>query len=661
MDNSTSWKLAGWPEGHNGNEQLLPPTNGQAGKKGETISPESTANSHIPLPIQFADKSSELWASMNLRKAESDYANGDTLDAKNRLLFLLKILSSGGSLQSQEDLGITSMSAEAILARITGLLDQLSLGMDYFGQSEDFAPALSLEHYEDRLETLVEYAMKFETLHAGYLQNRDAGRLAIGELNQAIEEKRILIEASRAAASANLDKVSRLDEEIHEMASTIARLQPRCIELATEFKTDVEASMQGCSLGEALSVVGSIATAAASIKTGGLAAVAGGKKLWEMGRIGSTASGGEAFDAFSDRIKVIGEIGKGVSEVAEGFKTIAEKLDQDPNEFPVTVTDDNFDSAKLLQKRADLEETIDPFRHKFASAKELLTAFDQFVETAVSRNNKMIEQLQARATAQSEYAIANLAEQEIEDVQRKLSEPKAADFWFFGQFFEQSKRDNLQALSYYYYQLTQAVNWWSGIHEDHDFMGPSALWFRQALARMRQRIDLELEKRREYQHGQLEDRYDDFSMKETFGGDVILSLVETGTCVFQIPIDIVSRVRRSVRASGIKITFSGANLKPSPRDDDPLRISFSALGVGSIVNSDDSIMRRHFPRRDTNYTLFVEDWSGRLTELGGSARYTEPPLSGLWRLHLPPEDHQRIEFENDFDVRIQFETKYLPI
>lgn len=659
MDSHFEWTLAGQPGGKAGSLQPKPPAVGAPGKPGTVTHTNSTTLTREQQAIEIAEINSELWATMNLHAAESDYANGEIEAASERLHWLLELLSSQGILQSEDDIGNTSMNTSALQARVTGLLKQLEMGMDYFGHSEDFAPALSVDYYENRLAVLVDYAMEFEKLHSEFVGARDNTRHQIGLLRRAIEEKRIVIEATRAAASANLDLVKRLDDEIVEMAGVIARLQLRCIELAAEFQSDVAEATNGCSLAEAISVVGSIATAVVTIKTGGLAAAGAATQLWELGRIKETGFS-DSVEAMGDRLKLIGKVGKGVGAVAKGYAEITKALDRDPTEVPHVPTDDNFDSAKLLQSRADLDEMLDPFRHRFASAKELSQTFDQFVETAVSRNNKLIEGLHARAQAAAEYAKADIAEQEIEDLRQLSSAPKASSFWYFSEFFEQSLRDNIEALAFYYYQLSQAVDWWSGNALNEEFMGPTPLWYRQRLLQTRQRIDLELEKRREDQIGSLDDKYDDYSLLETFGPAAVASLVEDGSCIVQLPIDLVTRTRRFVRATSVKISLVGAGIKPSIRDDDPLRLTVSAIGVGQLVNKNDDIMRRHFPRRDTNYTIHVSDWSGRPTSLGGSGRFSEPPLAGLWRLNFPVEDHERISFGKDFDMRIQFETTFLP-
>lgn len=659
MDFVDTWELAGVSKGKDEAEITETPKVGQDGTDGTIAFATASDHSQAHVIEEIANESSELFASMNLRAAESDYANGNIDDAWERLFWLYELLGSDGDLQSADDLGTTSMSREAIYSRVIALLRQIENGLDYFGQTEDFAPVLNIDYYDERLEELVDYAIEFDDLRLEFIDARDDARRQESILLKGIEIKQKAIEAARNSADTYIAKVDRLNNEVLDLSNVIARLYPRCIELSNELNEDIRAATNGCSMAEALSIVASVGTAVATIKTGGAAAIGAGTKLWKLGRI-KEQGGLAALSALGDRIEQVGKVGGGVGKMAKGFAELQKALSRDPAALPPEPMDDNFDNGKLLQSRAELQQTLDPLRHQFSSAVELISAFDEFVETAITRNNKLLEGLHAKNLAWANLSKAEIALQEIDDLRSRLTRPRSSNVWFYGQFFDQSVRENHEILSHYYYLLSQAVDWWTGEESGGDYAGPDARWYRQALARVRFRLTRHLEiMGREEQRSKLEDRLDKYSLADDLSKEALRSLKETGTCIFSIPLDLVSQNRRLIRATGIRLSFTGLRENNNSRQGDPVRVVFSPVGAGQVVNLDGQVMHRHFQPGRTLYSVSTNDWSGRETSLGGSSRFTNPPLAGLWQLSILQDDMQRLRFKDSFDVTVEYTSSFL--
>lgn len=156
------------------------------------------------------------------------------------------------------------------------LLQQLASGLDYFGNTRDWVPALPLKSYQKYSQSLVSAARGAETLFAQYLTasaNASQQGIRAEDLQKAIDARLKALETERTDLLA--DRKAALDTANASYAQLDA-LEATLIRDGEAFVQALRSGLQAENVGAVFSIIKSVAVSAVGFGTVGSALKAGG-------------------------------------------------------------------------------------------------------------------------------------------------------------------------------------------------------------------------------------------------------------------------------------------------------------------------------------------------------------------------------------------------
>ena len=248
-------------------------------------------------------------------------------------------------------------------------LMRLQQGLDFYGQSYNWAPVLNLAYLTGRTDNIIQLGTVVENQYNKYLEKgaTDLQRMtAFREAKQAIDLK----------LGAFADEVKKLEphidnfrSEIEEYSEDLRRQRTLLLEKQLEFKDQlIEHLREEAELGfsDFLDILGTVIGC-----VGGVVGSAGGIKT--------------AIDA----VKKAEEFSKKVKGVVEIFKKAKATLDN-LNKVYKTIKglggEDNPDAAKILVDADEFDKMLKEYLGKLDAAGELRKAIDYYLELAQARN-----------------------------------------------------------------------------------------------------------------------------------------------------------------------------------------------------------------------------------------------------------------------------------
>lgn len=659
--------LADAPTGPRGPVVSEKPRTNAAGQGGRSsILTGQGAAERTEIDASLACAPSLLYLEVALRVAESAYANSNLDEALDQLCWIGRLVLAPtvrrALRESIFDSGLADEAAEAseefdaIRTKTFVLLRRLSLGLDYWGNQENFVPLVSHAFYSQAVDRLLEHARAVE---AAYIRYRDAHAdwtEARRHLEAGIGSQENLLVTLDERIRSLADVESALVRDIERLTAAYDDTWHRVLETGKEFKDAVRRETNGCEFKDVLVAVGAIATAVSTAGTGAAAAIAAWqaynqfdkKKYDPDDKLGDLAEP-------KYKIEKVVAVGKGVSEVAKGVKAVADALDR-PNPVLPNLP---ADAGKLIMQRKDLEATIEPFRH-LPEAEAYLTQVDEFIDLVTTRNNNIVNYnglCNGRAEIMADVTKATY---EIDRLREKISRPNVRQLPEFMSFMSRANTLNKRVLTQILYQEHRALEYWAGERYAFEVSRDSIDHLATTHTQIYMRLVAAMENRgRDVQTFAFSDEVAKFSLFEDLGPTYLERFREKGQTVFSIPYGPFQHMAL-VRVTSVRLALPGVALTQSRRGTDPFGVRLTHLGTALLRNMDGRVVEFSHEPRTTHLFCHPERQPTRSISLGGSEAFVKLTPEGPWAISIVDADRARVDLSSVTDIVIEFEGEFFP-
>lgn len=319
---------------------------------------------------------------MLLHEVELDYLNERRTEASQKLMWMEGILSSGNELTNESvDIAMSENAiqqnevyTQVLLERVQALLIQLSQGLDFYGNFQNFVPLTSISIYEASIDQMLLLSKDIEEAYNTYYdkkQDAASKRNAIVNAVDSIESQKDNLLLSKEQI---VKEVGQTKEQIAEMLGEIIVLEQRVRYAKEEFESAVSREA-ACGLSDVLQAASAIALVASGIGT-----VAGGLAM--LSETNNYVQKQKVKERFKEKAKYISKHSKTVSggfdDISKGYQSVKGMLDADR------------DGAKIIAAQEDFEAAVSKFEH-LPEAREYRKLMRQLLSLYRVRNGKILE------------------------------------------------------------------------------------------------------------------------------------------------------------------------------------------------------------------------------------------------------------------------------
>lgn len=455
---SVDWSQPGGPTGDKPPERTEAVPVGSQGKAGQ-VSIEKN-----PTLSELAEHISLTFMQMVLRAAERDYVNNHFDFALNKLIWSKALISQllrnnpGESLPEKDRYVLLQRRADT-------LIDQLRLGLDYFGLPKNFVTLLSVNHYTDLMESVLSYATDIEAEYLAYYQLEQDAEKAKVAFQKAQQIARSQISSKRNEQSRLVDEQQPILAAIERLAEQLNDVWYDLLVAEKEFRSAVELRGRGCDFMQIVSIAAAVATLVA---TGGSAAPAIALAWDAVQKKPLKYDDGSAvaddFKGFKYKVNVVAKAGDTVQSFVKAFDEVKDKLAPKPAEgsdVPALPSDE----AKILASAESIEKQLKPFLG-IGEARRYDALIRAFVATAEARNNKILEYNNLLLRWQQlgdEIETISRDSNAAQDEFSLTNDPFVAEA---ANFMEKAWLDSKAALVRLLHQLNQAIRFYSLTEQD---------------------------------------------------------------------------------------------------------------------------------------------------------------------------------------------------
>ena len=387
---SKSCRWVEFPAGTSGNtpnEITDPAPSERAGADGAVTIAKATWS-------DLANHISPSHTGMVLFAAERDYINGRFEDSLERLQWLNGVLFAALNSKGKYD-SVILERYKAQRDKANSLIDQMRLGLDFYGQHYNYVPLLSVQYYNDVLDQMIAHA---EAIERSYLIYQDQHKSAVEKI-QAVQSTKDQVIARIADCKSRQSEVSeqqkKLQDEIAFLLGDLSSLWTQLFDSEQNFQNAVASNGPGCGFKDIVTFGAAVSTL---IGSGGTAAAAIGVafsaiKAHELkDDSGNVIKPGFAELRYKvDRIVVAGKTAQSFMEAYNVVKDAIQPTSSGPEQRNLP-----SDEAKIVAAADDIDREVEKFA-ALSQAREYQQLIRRFVSSSQTRNNKI---LQYQAAAQ---------------------------------------------------------------------------------------------------------------------------------------------------------------------------------------------------------------------------------------------------------------------
>lgn len=398
---------------------------GHAGQAAAAISPsqipKSTAGNKgvittgSALPRVVANLVTTDYAALLLHRIELDYLNGEVEAAVARLQWLDALL------------GVTPSNSIFIAQkiRLRALARQMSLGLDYYGNYQNFVTLLSPDYYAQLIKQMLEYGRDIEYQYQAYVAADAIASDRIAAFSRTQANVLSNAEGLEASLPQIVQEQQALQETIDGLRDDLSDLWIQLQTAEAAFKAAVKSAGGGCSFEQLVTIGAAVGTLVA---TGGSAAAAIGPALAALNGPGSPGENGlpipDDFSGFKYEVTTVVTAGQKIGDFAVAANKVAQSITPtaDNNSVPALPSD----QTKLLAQASDIDKQLQPFLSKFGEARTYQALIHTYVSTAESRNNKILEYNNKRSEYTRTKAQISVVRATAAELQTRIATVKAS-------------------------------------------------------------------------------------------------------------------------------------------------------------------------------------------------------------------------------------------
>ena len=329
------------------------------------------------------------YTGMLLHAAEIDYLNGRFDSATSRLRWIANLLTPLVNTASEQGLQ-PKTQYEAQRDRVAVLGRQMQLGLDYFGNYQNYVPLLTAAYYKSLLDYLFSYGRSIEVQYNAYAA-KDAD----------LKQQAAALSVAQATTLENADRLQNelagllvdqqdLQKSIDALRDELDGLWVQLFTAESSFKRAVARLGGGCSFGQIAAIGSAVATLVA---TGGSAAALIGPALSALSGPGAPGQNGAPipndFSGFEYEVKTVVAAGQSVGDFMHAVDVARDKIGlSQPKDAPAPSLPG--DETKLLAQAADIDKQLQPYL-ALPEARQYQALIHTFVTVAEARNNKVLE------------------------------------------------------------------------------------------------------------------------------------------------------------------------------------------------------------------------------------------------------------------------------
>lgn len=333
-----------------------------------------------------------------LHQIELDYLHTDTYASTMRLQWLGTLLNAvTGPADPNAPPRPPAYAAQK--SRAATLARQMSLGLDYYGNFQNYVPLLRAEYYRDLLDRMFSYGAGIEDQYKTYMKADADAKQQLAALRSTQASVLANADQIEGQLAGNVAQQKVLQDSIDGMRDDIDDLWVRVNSAETAFKRAVANKGQGCDFAQIVAIGAAVASLVA---TGGSAAAAIGPALAALKGPGAPGPNGKPITddlaGFEYEVKTVVAVGSKANDFVDAAKKVGKAL-QPTNPAGVDVPPLPSDETKLLAEAADIDKQLQPFLD-IPEARTYQTLIHTFVSVSQARNNKILEFNSKRA----EYA-----------------------------------------------------------------------------------------------------------------------------------------------------------------------------------------------------------------------------------------------------------------
>lgn len=415
-DDETPIPIPGGKPSHSGDLVATQPKLGIPGSNGAFLM------DHASYSVA-ASVLSPAFTALLLHQIELDYLQADTETSALRLQWLGALLDGvSGPADLNGPLRPAAYAAQK--SRAATLARQMSLGLDYYGNFQNYVPLLSADYYTDLVQRLFNYGAGIEVQYNTYMKSDADAEQQLAALK--ITQASVQANAEQIAAQlpGNVAQQKVLQITIDGMRDDVDDLWVRVNRAENAFKQAVASKGQGCDFDQIVTIGAAVASLVA---TGGAASAAIGPALVALKGPGASGPNGKPIaddlGGFEYEVKTVVAVGSKTNDFVDAAKKVGIAL-RPTKPVEAGVLPLPSDEAKLLAEAADIDKQLQPYLD-LPEARTYQTLIHTFVSTSQARNNKILEYNSKRAEYAKLSAQVVSMRADASDIQTKIAVAKA--------------------------------------------------------------------------------------------------------------------------------------------------------------------------------------------------------------------------------------------
>lgn len=347
-------RAATGPQGRIG-DKWPPQTSAPVGENGSVTNRTITSE-------EFGSIASLRQAKLVLDFACTRYVNGAYLEAAQLLNWLSEVTTASPARELARPLKCLAIRREHLLGervdfadilgasgdwqvvrnRVLALLSQMATGLDYFGHSYNWVPVLDHNYYNQLCESMLANAEVIQIARDNYQQHEDDQELQRREIVTSIERSEQILVSMSAAIKHSETEADALQDQILALNAEAEARFKAIQESNVAFQDAVRNATGGCSLLDALAVVGSIASLAAGQYDSM-------KKLLSGTGLGSSREGGPNI------VADIKQIGGSLQNIREQYAAMRKQIVAFDNRVKIVLPSEEF-AKRIDEFRRQMEK-----------------------------------------------------------------------------------------------------------------------------------------------------------------------------------------------------------------------------------------------------------------------------------------------------------------
>jgi hypothetical protein len=398
---------------------------------------------------------------MVLAEAIRYYINDDRQGAVSRLSFLNGIVQE--KLKAIDAHQPDFQRLQASSTKISSLIRNLALQLDYFGQPLNHVPRLSVQDYIAQTSQLIAFGKDIESTYLDYQSVEKAQQASLAKF---IADKTKALGTVNSATT----QISELASQQGDTLASIERLDVALVDFWTQLLAADEAFKAavanlpgaGCQFSQVVTVGACVASLVAS---GGATAAALPAALAALDNgplkppAGTTVT--DAFDAFKYKTDTLITVGKDAVSIVDAFNKLKNSFTPPPVAAGHLITLPT-DAVKIVATADQIEKELQPYlADDMPEAQKYDSLIKLFVATSETRNNKVLEFNAFDAqigAAQADIARAQAEADAAQNEMAVLNNPFVGDAL---NFMNSAWVQSLSSISRAIYQMKAAYKYYT--------------------------------------------------------------------------------------------------------------------------------------------------------------------------------------------------------